>query len=442
MATKKLTSAAVRRYRAGAKRRTIPDGRGLYLVVQPTGSKSWCMFFRGTGGKMVKLTLGPLDESGKEAAADPVIGAPLSLAGARRLAANIHHMRATGQDVMGQRLREKAELRAAAGNTFAAAAKDFIREHSMRKVRGWREQARLLGLKPSEDGLSEIPRGLADRWRDRPIGAINGHDIHRLVDDVRKRGIPGLARRGNVSESRARHAFACLSKMFSWLVQQRRIETNPCSNVHRPDASEKRERVLSDGEIAKLWTATEKLGAPFGPVIRLLLLTGCRLNEIAGLRWEEVAEDGAAITIPGSRTKNHRDHVVSLSKPAQAILAKVGRVPESPFAFTTTGTTPISGWSKTKGRLDQLMGDVPPWRIHDIRRTVATGMARAGVDLPVIERALNHVSGSFGGIVGVYQKHKYADEVRAALDAWADLLLTIVEGRPPKVVPITGGRRS
>src|SRR5262249_21759586 len=158
------------------------------------------------------------------------------------------------------------------------------------KVRGWREQARLLGLKPSEDGLSEIPRGLADRWRDRPIGAINGHDIHRLVDDVRKRGIPGLARRGNVSESRARHAFACLSKMFSWLVQQRRIETNPCSNVHRPDASSKRERVLTDGEIAKLWAATEKLGAPFGSVIKLLLLTGQRLNEIAGLRWSEVSE--------------------------------------------------------------------------------------------------------------------------------------------------------
>src|SRR5262249_39293812 len=157
-----------------------------------------------------------------------------------------------------------------------------------------------------------------------------------------------------------------------------------------------------------------------------------------GLRWEEVAEDGAAITIPGSRTKNHRNHVVPLSKAAQAILAKVERVPESPLVFTTTGTTPVSGWSKTKRRIDQLMGSEPPWLIHDLRRTAATGMARAGADLPVIERALNHVSGSFGGIVGVYQQYQYRDEVRAAMEAWSSLLLTIVEGRPAKVVPIRG----
>src|SRR5262245_5539519 len=204
MATKKLTAAAVRRYRAGAKRRAIADTHGLYLIVQPTGSKSWAMFFRNTGGRMAKLTLGSLDESGKETPADPVIGMPLTLAGARRLAAEVNRQRALGQDVVAQRLRDKAELKAAAANTFAIAARDFITQHSMRKVRGWREQARLLGL---DANLNEIPRGLAGRWRDRSIAAIDGHDIHRLVDDVRKRGIPGLVRRGEVSETRARHMF-------------------------------------------------------------------------------------------------------------------------------------------------------------------------------------------------------------------------------------------
>jgi integrase len=384
---------------------------------------------------MVKLTLGPLDESGKEAPTDPVIGAPLTLAGARRVAAEVNRQRALGQDVVAQRLRDKAERRAAAANTLAAAARDFITEHSMRKVRDWRRgQARLLGLRPSEDGVEEIPGGLCDRWRDRPITSITADDVHRLINDVRKRGIPGLERRGEVSEARARHMFACLSKMFSWLVQQRRVEANPCIGVHRPDASSKRERVLTDAEIVKLWAATEKLGAPFGPVIRLLLLTGCRLNEIAGLRWEEVGAD--ALTIPGSRTKNHRDHVVPLSKAAREVLAGVKRLPGSELVFSTTLVTPVSGWSRTKRRIDRLMGDVPPWRIHDLRRTAATGMARAGADLPVIERALNHVSGSFGGIVGVYQRHKYADEVRAALQAWADLLARIVESKPPNVTPI------
>jgi len=442
MATKKLTAAAVRRYRAGAKRRAIADAHGLYLIVQPTGSKSWAMFFRNTGGRMAKLTLGSLDESGKETPADPVIGMPLTLAGARRLAAEVNRQRALGQDVVALRLREKTERKTAAANTFVLAAKSFITEHSMRRVRGWREQARLLGLKPSENGLEEIRGGLCERWRDRPISAIDGHDVHRLVDEVRRRGVPGLERRSDgVSESRARHMFACLSKLFAWLVQQRRVETNPCIGVHRPDASEKRERVLTDGEIVKFWAATDEIGPPFGPVLKLLLLTGCRLNEITGLRWEEVSEDGAAINLPGSRTKNHRAHTVPLSKAAQAILASMQRIPKAEFIFSTTLTTPISGWSKTKRRLNNLMG-VTDWRIHDLRRTAATGMARAGADLPVIERALNHISGSFGGIVGVYQKHKYADQVRAALDAWADLLLTIVEGRPPKVVPITGGRRS
>src|SRR5262249_46938364 len=198
----------------------------------------------------------------------------------------------------------------------------------------------------------------------------------RVIDEIRKRGVPGLGRHNNgVSEARARHAFSCLRKMFGWLVEQRRVDANPCVGVHRPETPEARERVLTDGEIAKLWAATEKLGAPFGSVLKLLLLTGQRLNEIAALRSEEVVGD--EIHLPASRTKNHRAHVVPLSKAAQAILTKAGRVPESELVFTTTGTTPVSGWSKTKRRIDQLMGSVPPWRIHDLRRTAATRTARA-----------------------------------------------------------------
>jgi integrase len=417
---KRLTAAAVTKYRAGSKRRMIPDGRGLYLVVQPTGSKSWAMFFRGSGGRMVKLTLGPLGE--EEVAAEPVFGAPLSLAAARRLAAEVNRQRALGQDVIALRLRAKAHQRAAAANTFAAAARDFITEHSMRRVRGWREQAKLLGL--SSD-LEEIRDGLSERWRERPISAIDDNDIHQLVDETRKRGAPGIKRRSDgVTESRARAMFCCLSKMFAWLVQQRRIQVNPCAGVHRPETSRARERVLTDFEIIKFWAATGKLNEPFGVVLRLLLLTGARLNEIAGLRWEEIVDD--EIHLPGSRTKNHRAHVVPLSTTGRDLLAGARRVPGSEFVFTTTGATAVSGWSKTKRRLDSLMGDVPAWKIHDLRRTAVTGMARAGADLPVIERAVNHVSGSFGGIVGVYQRHKYRDEVCAALQSWSDFLTGIV----------------
>jgi integrase len=118
--------------------------------------------------------------------------------------------------------------------------------------------------------------------------------------------------------------------------------------------------------------------------------------------------------------------VVPLSTTGRDLLAGARRVPGSEFVFTTTGTTPVSGWSKTKRRLDSLMPDVPAWRIHDLRRTAVTGMARAGADLAVIERAVNHISGSFAGITGIYQRHQFRAEVRAALAAWADLLARIV----------------
>src|SRR5262245_3540213 len=141
---KRLTAAAVARLKAGPKRRSIPDGGGLYLLIQPSGHKSWAMFFRGVPkGEMRKFTLGPYSEN---SSAKPFVGAPLTLAGARKLAADINHRRAGGEDVVASRLREQAAREAAAANTFAVAARDFITEHSMPKVRGWREQARLLGL--------------------------------------------------------------------------------------------------------------------------------------------------------------------------------------------------------------------------------------------------------------------------------------------------------
>jgi integrase len=421
---KRLTAAAVARLKAGPKRRSIPDGGGLFLLIQPSGAKSWALFFRGAGGRMVKLTLGPLATE-ENSSAKLIVGAPLTLAGARKLAADINLRRAGGEDVVASRERERAAREAAAANTFAVAARNFITEYAMPKVRGWREQASLLGLRPSDEGLTEIKGGLCERWRNRPIGSIDADDIFAVVDETRKRGAPGLERRSEgKTESRARSMYRTLSKMFNWLVAQRRIKANPCAGVDAPETPRARERVLSDDEIKKFWSATEKLGPPFGVVLRLCLLTGQRLNEIAGLRWSELV--GEEIHLPPARTKNHRAHVVPLSSMAREIIAAVKPFPGSPHLFTTIGARPISGWSRTKRRLDALIGDVPAWKIHDLRRTAVTGMARAGANLAVVERAVNHVSGSFGGIVGVYQQHKFRDEVRNALERWADLLARIV----------------
>jgi integrase len=227
-----------------------------------------------------------------------------------------------------------------------------------------------------------------------------------------------------------------LSGLFKWLKERRLISKHPLADLTSPKLPRARERVLSDVELKKFWKGTEQIAEPFSSALRLMLLTGQRRREVSEMRYSELSEDLSVWTLPPERTKNKRAHQVPLSPAARDILRNL-QSPSSEFVFSTTARSPISGWSKTKNRLDALM-NVPTWRVHDLRRTAVTGMARAGADLAVIERAVNHVSGSFGGIVGVYQKHKYEDEVRDALEAWSNLLLSIVEDAPANVVAMRG----
>jgi integrase len=179
------------------------------------------------------------------------------------------------------------------------------------------------------------------------------------------------------------------------------------------------------------------LGYPFEPMFKLMLITGQRRDEVAGMRHAEL-KDGVW-TLPVARTKNKREHVVPLPQLALDILAEV-KSPSKEFVFSTTGKTAASGFSRAKHKLDGLMKEDLPkledWRLHDLRRTAASGMARVGVNLPVIEKTLNHVSGSFGGIVGVYQRHSFHDEKKQALEVWSKFLLTLVTPAPDNVVPL------
>ena len=194
----------------------------------------------------------------------------------------------------------------------------------------------------------------------------------------------------------------------------------------------------------RLWVACETLGYPFGPMIQLLLLTGQRRTEVAGIRWSEIDLDKAEWTIPGTRTKNSEPHSVPLSDMVIGIIKSLPYIQSNQgFLFTTTGETHVTGYSRAKADLDKLMADegddLPHWTFHDLRRTTASGMARLGINLPVIEKVLNHTSGSFAGIVGVYQRHHFSDEKRNALEAWARFvqsLLTPTEN----VVSLRAGR--
>jgi len=373
------------------------------------------------------------------------MGAPLTLAAARALAAELHHECARKRDVVAIRRREQLEAKENAAKTFKQAAVAFIEQYAKPNTRRWTEQARLLGLRPDGDELKVISRGLVERWGDRPLSDINRDDIYDVVDETRERGAPGLERRREgQSEARARAMFSTLSRLFGWLIEKRRVAANPCANVATPKAPAARDRVLSNSEIACFWAACDKANQPFGPLLKVLLLTGCRLNEVAGMRRSELSDDLATWTIPGHRSKNHLAHVVPLSKVAQKVLESLDAGGD--LIFSTTGNTPVSGWSKIKARLDTAMIEkmredakaeglnpvkckLPPWRFHDLRRTCATGMAEIGIAPCIIEACLNHISGARAGVAGVYNRAAYAAEKKAALEAWANHLKAITTGK-------------
>jgi integrase len=439
-----LTAIAVSNLKPGKVRREVPDGGcpGLHLVVQPSGAKSWALRYRRPDRRTAKLVISSVfQRDGKEPDTEPVIGGHLTLAAARRLVAELRHEIAQGRDPGAAHVVEKARRRDAtfelAANTFEAAVKDFLELHASKKTRRWHEQARLLGLRPTD--LSIIPKSLVARWGKRPISEIDGHDIYNLVDETRRNGAPGLERRSDrPTESRARAMLSCLSKMFGWLVQRRRLSNNPCAGIHRPDTPKARERVLTDNEIVKFWSAVSAERNEFGALLKLLLLTGCRLNEVAGMTGAELCNNGTIWNIPGARTKNGRPHVVPLSPLAQQLILAIqqrGSPPGFDLVFTTNGRTRVSGWSKLKRRIDKAMG-IPHWRLHDLRRTTATGMAEIGIAPHIVEAVLNHVSGAKAGVAGTYNRAAYGVEKRIALERWADHVAGLTAGRGAKVIPL------
>jgi integrase len=182
--------------------------------------------------------------------------------------------------------------------------------------------------------------------------------------------------------------------------------------------------VLSDSELAAVWHALP-IGA-YRDLVKLLMLTGQRRQELGGLRWTEINFEDRLITLPAERCKNGRAHSIPLSEPALAILAARAEGSGSSDLVFGNGRHGYNGWSDGKTTLDRKLPAMPPFVHHDLRRSVASGMARLGINLPVIEKVLNHTSGSFAGIVGVYQRHDFADEKRQALDKWATHLMMVV----------------
>jgi integrase len=212
--------------------------------------------------------------------------------------------------------------------------------------------------------------------------------------------------------------------------REKKDRIHPCAGVRAPRAARPKSRVLSDDEIRKFWNAAGEEQPEFASPLKLLLLTGCRRDEVANLRRAELSPDCSAINLPGSRTKNHRDHVVPLSALARELIGGAG---DGDFVFSTTGRRPVQLGTKVKHRMDAKMA-IAPWTLHDLRRTAATGMAKLRVAPHVIEAVLNRVSGHKAGVAGIYNVYQYDDEKRVALERWAGHVAGLVEVRPANVV--------
>jgi integrase len=253
---------------------------------------------------------------------------------------------------------------------------------------------------------------------------------------------------------------------FGWALKRGMVQTNPFAALPVSKGIAKRERVLSDEEIREIWRAADKAAAPYGSIVQLLILTGQRRGEVAGMTWGEISEDLSTWTMSGERTKNGVPHVVPMSDPARDLLRGLLRDNDAEAEHARAGLrargtltlagllgTPFAGWSKAKTALDKAIVDarakaaeaagtsaapLVPWSVHDLRRTMATGLRRLGIRLEVTEAVLNHISGSRAGIAGVYQRHDWAAEKRVALDAWAAHVMAVVEGRAaaPNVVTL------
>jgi integrase len=377
----------------------VPDALvpGLAVRVMPSGRRSFVLVARFPGRKNpTRRSLG-------------CYGA-ITLDTARERARVWLDLIRRGIDPQIEEERQRtAELRKQA-HTFTAVAEEFIKVH-VSKTR----QAAAVEL--------SIRKEFMARWGERPIACITSHDVLTVTDAAVGRGSPYQA-----------HSLLAYAKsLFNWALSRPEygLETSPCDRLKPKQIIGKkqaRQRILSDAEIRALWSSAETMGYPYGPLIKLLLITGQRLNEVARATWGEFDLDRKLWTIPAERMKAGAVHTVPLSDEAMKVLRELPRFKQGDHLFSATyGTKPVNGFGRTKRRLDELMADrlgtLEEFRFHDIRRTMRTGLSALPVPDMVRELVIAHTQ---KGLHKVYDQHTYDAEKRQALDLWAARVIAIV----------------
>jgi integrase len=344
--------------------KVTPKGRKVFIVLYRTG---------GAGSKLRKYTIGPYGR--------------VTLHQARVAAQKVFAAKLDGRDPAAEK--REAKRRVVADRVLLEI---FIAQRlSQNRSRG--EISRLLR------------REVGRPWAGRSIHEIAKRDVVEVVTAIEQRGAPVAANK----------TLKSIKTFLRWCVGRAVLDQSPAEGVPLPAKEVARDRVLDDEELARVILAARQIGGPYSGIVELLALTGQRREEVARLQWEELDLARRIWTIPKSRTKNAKAHVVHLSEQALAAVKRVDA--RGPLVFSLLGTKPFQEFSRAKRELDQLSG-VTGWRVHDLRRTCVSGMARLGVAPHVADKILNHQTGTISGVAAVYQRHEFLAERRAALDLW------------------------
>lgn len=378
MPVKALTNKTLEALKPIAKRYEVHDllCPGMSVRVSAQGQKVFFVKFRyGLNQKRMKLGVYPR----------------ITLATAREKAMDILRQVDEGIDPTKRRRTPNMKVEAVCG--------EFIRLHAQARNKSWREAERIL------------EREFVGTFGQRDIREIKRFDVLEIMDAAVARG----------STYQANRILSNIRKLFNWCVERGIVEISPINGLKAPTKEESRDRVLEDHEIVRLLRACRNDVYPFRQFVPILLATAQRRGELAEMRWSEVDLDAKQWVIPADRSKNGKPHVVPLSPYALDFLNEVPRFLDCDYVFTTTRNSPVSGFSKMLRRLSDG-SQTSNWRLHDLRRTAASGMARAGVAPHVVEKVLNHISGTISGVAAVYNRHGYDREKREALETWGEYL--------------------